>query len=455
MMGSLNQYIELYLQHSNEFTQDSPEAMNRLRSSALEVLQSSRLPERGEEGYEKTSLEKMFAPDFGVNVNRVDLSADIAASFRCDVPNMSTLLGVCVNDTFHPSKGLQRLPEGVVFTSMRKAAEEIPHIFNSYYGTLAALTRPEVALNTLLAQDGVMIYIPDGTVLEQPLQLVNIFATPAPVLAVRRVLVVLGRGASAKLLVCDHTQPSAVECLSSQVVEVVLGEGAKFDYYDIEESSLRTSRVSGLFARQSRGSNLLVNGMTLTCGTTRNDYSIDIDGEGCDTTLAGMAIGSDRMHTDNSSVVRHLAPHCGSRQLFKYVLDESSTGAFEGSILVTPHAPFTEAYQSNKNILASPEAKMHTRPQLEIYNDDVKCSHGATTGQLDQEALFYMRTRGIPEQEAKTMLMQAFMTDVIDTVRMEGLRDRLRHLVEKRFAGAEAMCGECKATCHKGEDNAR
>ncbi len=98
---------------------------------------------------------------------------------------------------------------------------------------------------------------------------------------------------------------------------------------------------------------------------------------------------------------------------------------------------------------------MHTRPQLEIYNDDVKCSHGATTGQLDQEALFYMRTRGIPEQEAKTMLMQAFMTDVIDTVRMEGLRDRLRHLVEKRFAGAEAMCGECKATCHKGEDNAR
>lgn len=449
MGGSIDQYIDLYLRHTGEFAQGAPEAMNRLRSHALEAIGHKSLPAKGTEGYEKTSLEEMFAPDFGVNVNRVAMSADIAASFRCDVPNMSTMLGVCVNDTFYPTKGLQRLPEGVIFESMRTAAEKIPHIFDAYYGTLANMTRPEVALNTLLAQDGVVLYVPDGVTLEQPLQLVNIFSTPAPVVAVRRLLIVLGRGASAKLLVCDHTQPSAKECLSSQVIEIALGAGAHFDYYDIEESNKLTSRVSSLFARQSKDSNLLVNGMTLTCGKTRNDYSIDIDGEGCDTTLAGMAIGTADMHTDNSSVVRHLAPHCSSRQLFKYVLDDEATGAFEGSILVTPKAPFTEAYQSNRNILASGSAKMHTRPQLEIYNDDVKCSHGATTGQLDKEALFYMRTRGIPEQEAKTMLMQAFMTDVIDTVRLEGLRDRLRHLVEKRFAGEDAFCGDCKATCRK------
>ncbi|MDE5745850.1 MAG: Fe-S cluster assembly protein SufD [Paramuribaculum sp.] len=454
-MGSIDQYIDLYLRHRAAFEQDAPEAMNSLRKRALEAIGHNALPEKGAEGYEKTSLEEMFAPDFGVNVNRVAVSADLAASFRCDVPNMSTLLGVCVNDTFYPTKGLQRLPEGVVFASMRTAAQEIPHIFDAYYGTLATLTRPEVALNTLLAQDGVVIYVPDGVTLEQPLQLVNIFSTPAPVLGVRRMLIVLGRGASAQLLVCDHTQPAAKECLSSQVIEIALGADARFEYYDIEESSESTSRVSSLFARQSKGSNLLVNGMTLTCGKTRNDYSIDIDGEGCDTTLAGMAIGTGTMHTDNSSVVRHLAPHCGSRQLFKYVLDDNATGAFEGSILVTPKAPFTEAYQSNKNVLASPTAKMHTRPQLEIYNDDVKCSHGATTGQLDKESLFYMRTRGIPEQEAKNMLMQAFMTDVIDTVRMESLRDRLKHLVEKRLAGAEAMCGECKATCHKVDEDGR
>ena len=343
-MGSIDQYIDLYLRHAGEFAQGAPEAMNRLRSHALEAIGHKSLPAKGTEGYEKTSLEEMFAPDFGVNVNRVAMSADIAASFRCDVPNMSTMLGVCVNDTFYPTKGLQRLPEGVVFESMRTAAEKIPHIFDAYYGTLANMTRPEVALNTLLAQDGVVLYVPDGVTLEQPLQLVNIFSTPAPVLAVRRLLIVLGRGASAKLLVCDHTQPSAKECLSSQVIEIALGAGAHFDYYDIEESNKLTSRVSSLFARQSKDSNLLVNGMTLTCGKTRNDYSIDIDGEGCDTTLAGMAIGTADMHTDNSSVVRHLAPHCSSRLLFKYVLDDEATGAFEGSILVTPRAPFTEVF---------------------------------------------------------------------------------------------------------------
>lgn len=449
-MNSLNQYIDLFVSNRPAFDAHSPEALNRLRQPALESLLGKSLPEKGDEGYEKTSLNDMFAPDFGVNVNRVNLTADIAASFHCDVPNMSTLLGVCVNDTFHPAAGLeQRLPEGVVFTSFGKAAEMVPHILEAYYGSLATLTRPEVALNTLLAQDGVLIYIPDGVTLEKPLQLVNIFATPAPVMAVRRLLIVLGRNASATLLVCDHTQSAATDCLSSQVVEIALGAGARFDYYDIEESSPLTRRASSLFARQSKDSNLLINGMSLTCGTTRNDYSIDIDGSGCDTTLAGMAIGSGSMHADNSSTVRHLAPHCASRQLFKYVLDEQSSGAFEGSILVTPEAPFTEAFQTNRNVLAHPDARMHTRPQLEIYNDDVKCSHGATTGQLDNEALFYMRTRGIPEREAKVMLMQAFMTDVIDTVRMEGLRDRLRHLVEKRFAGADAFCGECHTTCRK------
>lgn len=453
-MNSLDQYTDLYLRNREAFAAGAPEAMNRLRADALDSLRDRTLPRKGDEGYEETSLDEMFAPDYGVNVNRVGLSADIAATFRCDVPNMSTLLGVCVNDTFRPTAGIEtRLPAGVLFTSMRNPSPEVIRILQDHYGSIADLTRPEVALNTLLAQDGVLIYVPEGVKLDKPLQLVNIFATPAPVMAVRRVLVVLGDRAEAQLLVCDHTQPSADRCLSSQVVEIALGAGARFDYYDIEESSALTARTSAMFVRQGAHSNLLVNGMTLTCGTTRNDYSIDIDGEGCDTMLAGMAIGSEKMHIDNSSVVRHLAPRCHSRQLFKYVLDEESGGAFEGSILVTPKAPFTEAYQSNRNVLASGTARMHTRPQLEIYNDDVKCSHGATTGQLDNEALFYMRTRGIPEREARIMLMQAFMTDVIDTVRMEGLRDRLRHLVEKRFAGADALCGDCHATCHKNDNH--
>ncbi|MBD5244411.1 MAG: Fe-S cluster assembly protein SufD [Barnesiella sp.] len=443
-MNSLDQYIELYLEHRDIVDSHSAPALNRLRHEALEVLERSRLPHKGDEGYERTSVDDMFAPDFGVNISRMPVEADLAATFKCDVPNMSTLLGITLNDTFHPSATLvKRLPEGVIFTSLREAAEKHPELVEHYYGSLAPLTEAAVALNTLLAQDGVMIYVPRGMKLDRPLQLVNIFCSREPVMAVRRVLVVIEEGAEAQILVCDHTQPEAGASLSSQVVEIAVGRNARLDYCDMEESTSATSRHSRMFVRQEADSYLNLNGITLSCGNTRNDYSIDLTAPGCETRLSGMVIGSDRRHADNNSVVRHLAPRCKSNQLFKYVLDDDSTGAFEGSILVAPGAQHTEAYQSNRNILAAPGARMHTRPQLEIYNDDVKCSHGATTGQLDDEALFYMRTRGIPEREARVMLMQAFMTDVIDSVGIEGLRDRLRHLVERRFAGVSATCGDC------------
>ena len=444
MNNSLSQYIDLFKEHRPAIEAHSVAQLNALRAKAFEELADTRLPHKGDEGYERTDVNSMFAPDFGLNIERRAVEADVASSFKCDVPNMSTLLGLVLNDSFVPSSTLlKRLPEGVVFTSLRKAAETHPAIVEKYYGSLATLTKPAVALNTLLAQDGVIVYVPRGMKLDKPLQLVNIFCSREDIMAVRRVLVVIEDGAEAQMLVCDHTQPEAGRALSSQVVEIVLGEGARLDYCDMEESTPTTARSSETFVRQEAGSTLSLNGMTLSCGNTRNDYSIDLAGERCTTILSGMAIGTDRRHTDNNSTVRHLAPRCSSRQLFKYVLDDDSTGAFEGSILVAPGSILTEAYQSNRTILASPSARMHTRPQLEIYNDDVKCSHGATTGQLDDEALFYMRTRGIPEREARVMLMQAFMTDVIDTVAIEGLRDRLRHLVERRFAGADTTCGDC------------
>ncbi len=447
-MGSITQYINLYKDNSQAIDAHSASVLNALRPEAIASIEGKELPKKGDEGYEKTSIDEMFAHDFGVNINRINIPVDVAASFRCDVPNMSTLMAFVVNDTFVPSASLaSKLPEGVIVASLCKAAKEYPELVAARYGKIAPMGDVAVALNTLLVQDGVFIYIPRGVKLDKPLQLVNIFNSPADMMGVRRMLIVIEDNAEAQLLVCDHTQNQEQRYLSSQVIEIHVGENARFDLYDIEESSLQTSRYSRLFARQESNSNLLVNGMTLMGGYTRNGYDIDIEGEGCETMLAGMAIGSGTQHTDNCSNVNHRAGHSHSNQLFKYVLDDKSTGAFEGSILVTPQAQYTEAYQSNRNLLASGEARMHTKPQLEIYNDEVKCSHGATTGQLDAQALFYMRTRGISEKEARMMLMQAFMVDVIDTVRMPGLSDRLRHLVEKRFYGQHTLCADCGAAC--------
>lgn len=445
-MSSLKQYIELYLSHRDTINAGSAQVMNRLRPQALATLEHARLPRRGDEGHEAVDVESVMAPDYGVNISRMDLRVDPSLSFHCHVPNLSTLMGIVANDTFHPSATLSaNLPEGVTFGSLRKAAESDPELVGGVYGQIAPLTDPCVALNTLLAQDGVWIRIAPGVRLEKPLQLVNIFSALTDIMAVRRIVIDVEEGASARILVCDHTQDNERRYLSSQVVEINLAQGASLEYCDLEESTALTSRISQIYVRQHEGSELRINSSALSGGTTRNELHVDLSGQNASAMLSGMAIASGTRIIDNATDVVHSAPRCHSDQLFKYVLDGNSRGGFEGSIKVCPGACLTEAYQSNRNIVAANTAKMHSQPALEIYNDDVKCSHGASTGQLDPEALFYMRSRGIPEAEAKVMLMQAFMVDVIDTVRIDGLRDRLRHLVDMRFSGHEVTCRSCDA----------
>ena len=434
-MNALQQYIDLYGQHRQLVNDNAPQALNACREAALDTLAGAHLPRRGEEGYEMSDIEAMFAPDLGVNLARVPFSADIAGAFKCDVPNISTLLGVVANDIFRPTEALlKRLPEGMAVTSFSDAAKRLPGILEKYYATAAPADNVIVALNTLLAQDGVLVYVPRGVNCEKAVQLVNILHTPASMLAMRRMLVVLEDNASCRLLNCDHTADNNTADTSLGVVEIIQGRGASLEWYDIEESSDSTSKCAYIAANLESGASLRVNTTILTCGKTRNTLRVNLAGEGASCHIAGMAFAGRDQVADTSATVIHAAPRCNSDQLFKYVVDDNARGAFEGLILVKDGAHHTAAYQNNKNIVAAPTAHMHTRPQLEIYCDDVQCSHGAATGQLDERALFYMRSRGIPDAEARTMLTQAFMADVIDTVSLEPLRDRLRHLVEKRLS---------------------
>lgn len=450
-MSSLDQYIKLYRDNRDTIDAHSAPAINRLRPAALSALNRfGRLPGKRDEGYTAFSPEDVFAPDYGVNLSRVAFGADVVQSFRCDVPNVSTLLGIVANDVFSPSATLiKNCPAGLTVSSLAAVAKDDPAFVERYLGKLSDNRDAATALNTLLMQDGVVIRVSAGTRVDKTVQIVNIFNAAAPMMAVRRMLVVVERGASARLLVCDHTQSPGYDYLSSQVCEVYLEEDASLDYCDMEESSERTSRMSQLYVSQQSGSRLTLNGASLTVGRTRNEYRIDLCGRRCHTDIAAMAIADSTQTVDNSSLIRHLAPQCTSNQLFKYLLDDDARGAFEGLIYVAPGATGTDASQSDRNLLASAGARMHSDPQLEIHCDDVKCGHGAATGQLDRNALFYMQTRGIPEAEAKTMLMQAFMADVVDKVSIDGLRDRLHHLVEQRLSGEHASCGTCAASCRK------
>ena len=264
-MGSIKQYTDLYDSARDAIFASTGEPMNAMRDAAREGMDGELLPTKRTEGFEKTSIEDMFAPDYGVNVNRIGIPVDIAATFRCDVPNLSTLQATVINDKFVPSANLaERLPAGVSFMSLARASREMPEVVDRYYGSLAPLADNSVSLNTMLVQDGVFIRVERGVRLEKALQLVNIFSSPTPLAAFRRVLVVVEDDAELRLLVCDHTQDREQKYLGSQIVEIIAGRNARIEMCEIEESSALTSRYSRMFVRQDEGSEVTVNSNTLT-----------------------------------------------------------------------------------------------------------------------------------------------------------------------------------------------
>lgn len=444
-MKAEQQYIDLFAQCEDLICRHAAGVMNAPRAEAFADFERVGFPSVKSEDYKYTDVAQSFAPDYGLNINRLSIPVNPYDVFRCDVPNLSTSLYFVVNDTFY-DKMLPKahLPEGVYAGGLNAFAEQYPEIAARYYAKAASSKHDGIiALNTMLAQDVFVLYVPKGVVVERPVQLVNIFRSDVDTMANRRILVIMEAQSNAKLLVCDHSIDD-VKFLATQVVEVFAGEGAYFDYYDLEESSDSTTRFSSVHVKQEAGSNVLVNGITLNNGLTRNNYYVELNGEQAEATLCGMSILDKEQQVDSYSHITHAAPYCTSNELFKNVLDDQAVGAFSGRILVKEGAQKTAAYQTNRNLCATREARMYSKPQLEIYADDVKCSHGMTTGQLDENALFYMQSRGIPRDEARMLLSVAFTSDVIDYVRMDALKDRLHKLVEKRFRGELARCAGCR-----------
>lgn len=438
------QYIDLFSQCEGMICRHSAEVLNAPRAKAIADFERLGFPTRKQEAYKYTDVSRLFEPDYGLNLNRLDIPVNPYEVFKCDVPNMSTLLYFVVNDAFYSkAQPKAHLPEGVVIGSLRDMASERPDLVRKYYGRLADTSTDGVtALNTALAQDGVLLYVPKGVVVEKPIQLVNILRADVNFMVNRRLLIVLEEGAQARLLVCDHAMDN-VNFLATQVIEAYVGENATLDLYELEETHTSTVRVAQCHVRQEAGSNVLLNAMTLQNGTTRNTTRVTLAGPHAETHLCGMAIVDKNQHVDNNTFIDHVASDCQSNELYKYVLDDQAVGAFAGLVCVRPDAQRTSSQQTNRNLCATREARMYTQPQLEIYADDVKCSHGATVGQLDENALFYMRSRGIAEKEARLMLMFAFVNEVIDCIRLEALKDRLHHLVEKRFRGELNKCQGC------------
>jgi Fe-S cluster assembly protein SufD len=447
------EFLELWNDNIDVICAPCEPVVNNCRSEAATKFIATGFPDNTNEEYQHTNIKAVFDYNYGIDITPREMNVDLHEVFKCDVPDLDTHTIFLVNGWYYKKNiAPEGLPAGVIITSFLKASKEHPVIFETYYNKQARESiDPMVNFNTMFAQDGLFIYIPKGVVLEKPIQIINILNSTHDMMVTQRGLFVFDDNSQGKVLICDHTMTEK-RFVANHVRELFVGENAVVDYYLIENQHNMVSQIISTFIHQEKGSNVLSNFITLHNGLTRNNTFVNLAGEYAENHLYGMALTDKQQHVDNYTNVVHAVPNCVSNEFFKYVLDDYSSGAFRGRIYVAKDAQKTAAYQTNRNICLTPNAKMNTRPQLEIYADDVKCSHGATIGQLNEEALFYLRSRGIPEKEARLLLMFAFTHDVIENIRLEPLKERIHELVEKRFRGELSKCVGC-AICKSTDIN--
>ena len=328
------------------------------------------------------------------------------------------------------------LPAGVEAGSLAAALRTDPETVTPHLGRLAGFEqRAFTALNTALVQDGAVVRIADGAVVERPLHLLFLTAAADGRMSHPRVLVVAGENSQARI-VESYAAAGDAPYFTNAVTEVAAGDGAAVDHYKLVRESLDAYHVASMHVRLGRSAAFSSHAVTLGGALVRNDVEAELAGEGGDCTLNGLYLAGGRRLVDNHTTIRHAMPHCTSHELYKGILDGQAHAVFNGRIVVAIDAQKTDARQTNKALLLSEDARINTKPELEIFADDVKCTHGATVGQLDDDALFYLRARGLGRDQARSMLIHAFASDLLGRIAIEPLRAQLDALLWRRLPGA-------------------
>lgn len=293
--------------------------------------------------------------------------------------------------------------------------------------------------------DGLLlIHVPRNERVEQAIRITIERQPDEPLHENRKIEIRIDEGAQARIILNDRIKEADGPTYTEQQLQIVAGENSQLEVYEVEDTYSGHQRQSSIVIDQQAYSNVTLLSLTLQAGQTVNHTVAHLNGQGAEVTLLGGVIADGSQRVENHTLIDHAVPNCTSNELYKYVLDESAVGVFEGRILVQKDAQKSISQETNANLVSTKTARMYTQPALEIYADDVKCNHGATVGQLDEQALFYMQQRGIPYQEARMLLKFAFIGEVIDRLPLQNYAERLRHLIEKRICGELPTCGDCK-----------
>lgn len=445
-----HQYIDLYNKEQQTICSNSVQIMNTVREKAFNNFKKHGFPTIKCEEYRYTDISKLFEPNYGLNLQRIESNIQPYNSFKCDVPHLSTSLFFVVNDQFYKDENIKiKLQKGMLVDSISSAIDNNYYrkLIEKYYSKIADTDKDAItAFNTAFAQDGLFIYIPKGMKVEKTIQIVNILHSKVDLMLNRRVLIIVDEGAEVSMLFCDDSADKR-RFLATQIIEAYVSDNAKLELNCLEETHLQNVRLSNVYIEQQKNSRVNHNVITLYNGITRNHLNLVFRGEGSECFCNGCVIADKKQHIDNNTRIIHAVGHCKSNLLYKYVLDDYAVGAFSGLVYVNENAQKTLSEEVNQNICASSTARMFTQPMLEIYADDVQCNHGSTVGQLNDAAMFYMQQRGINKKEAKLLLEFAFVNEVIDKMELIPLKERLHNLVEKRFRGELEKCENCRL-CH-------
>jgi len=419
------------------------------REKSYSFLREYGLPGNKAEKWRNSLLPQNYNQPYTFNRIPAKYDKTVSEIFKCNIHGYSAHILSMLNGWYYNSskESMQILKDGVIAGSILTAQKEYPELFEKHFGKIANFQKDGfTATNTALFRDGIFIYVPDNVIVKNAIQLLMMVNRDDRLLMNSRNLIVLGKNSKLDFMHCDDSI-NHDSSLINTLTEIYLDENASLDLYKLQNINDETTLLNNTFIHQEKDSRSKVAVLTLNGGKIRNEINVDFQGQGAEADLNGIYLMDKKQHIDNQVFVRHSVPNCYSNELFKGVLDDEASAVFNGHIYVAKDAQKTNAFQRNNNILMTPEASIDTMPFLEIYADDVKCSHGATVGQIDEDAMFYMMQRGISRQDARLLLMYAFASEVTSKISIDPLRISVEDMIKRRLRGELSICEKCVLHC--------
>ncbi len=430
-MDLKDKLVSSFMAFENNIDVEHP--VHDVRIEAMKNFEIKGFPSKKEEAWKYTSLKGLQKIDFSI-FPKQEKTLEYKDVKKYFIHDIDTYKIVFVDGVFS-SHLSETTHDGVDICLMSSALTKpmYKQIIDVYFNKVASKDESLTSLNTAFSKEGAYIYIPKGKMPKKPVEIIH-FATgnEASLLLQPRNLIIVEENAELQIIE-RHQSLTSNEVLTNSVTEIFAAKSANIDYYKVQNDSAKASLIDNTYVDQKDRSFVNVHTFSLGGKLTRNNLNFYQNGEYMDSTMKGVTILAEKQHVDHHTLVHHIQPNCESHQDYKGIYGENSTGVFNGKIIVDKVAQKTNAFQKNNNILISDKATINTKPQLEIFADDVKCSHGCTIGQLDEDALFYLQSRGIPKKEARALLMYAFANNVLESVRIPELKTRINKLIAKKI----------------------